>query len=246
MKPRISALERSVATPLAATEYERCANVLLSLDDRSWAAPTECAKWDVRQMAAHMLGMVEMAASVREGMRQQRAATQGGAADIDRLTGLQVAERADWSGHRIAARFTERWPKAVRARRRTPGLIRRRTMIGGVINGVEEPWTMGYLLDVILTRDPWMHRMDISRALDRVPQLTADHDGVLVADVVEEWAQRHGKDFALRLDGPAGGSWTVGSGDPVIELDAVDFCRVLSGRNGSLPLSELMGTEVPF
>jgi hypothetical protein len=32
----------------------------------------------------------------------------------------------------------------------------------------------------------------------------------------------------------------------VIELDAVEFCRVLSGRAGHLPLSELMGTEVPF
>ena len=24
----------------------------------------------------------------------------------------------------------------------------------------EEPWTIGYLIDVILTRDPWMHRID--------------------------------------------------------------------------------------
>ena len=65
----------------------------------------------------------------------------------------------------------------------TPGFIRRQTMIGGVINGAEEPWTLGYLIDVILTRDPWMHRLDICAALDRPPQLTADHDGVIVADV---------------------------------------------------------------
>jgi hypothetical protein len=32
------------------------------------------------------------------------------------------------------------------------------------INGVPEPWTLGYLIDVILTRDPWMHRMDIAAA----------------------------------------------------------------------------------
>ena len=32
------------------------------------------------------------------------------------------------------------------------------------INGVTEPWTLGYLIDVILTGDPWMHRMDIAAA----------------------------------------------------------------------------------
>ena len=66
----------------------------------------------------------------------------------------------------------------------TPGFIRRQTMTGGVINGAEEPWTLGYLIDVILTRDPWMHRLDICAALDRTPQLTADHNGVVVADLV--------------------------------------------------------------
>ena len=246
MKPRLSSLDRSVSTQLAATEYDRCATLLCSLDDPAWAEPTDCAGWDVRAMAAHMLGMVEMAASMRDGMRQQRAASKDGGFHIDRLTALQVAERASWSGTRVADRYAERWPKAARARRRVPGLMRRRPVPSGVINGVEEPWTMGYMLDVILTRDQWMHRMDISRALDRVPNVTADHDGVLVADVVEEWAQRHGKDFTLQLGGPAGGTWAVGSGDPLIELDAVEFCRVLSGRAGHLPLSELMGTEVPF
>lgn len=37
-----------------------------------------------------------------------------------------------------------------------------------------------------------MHRIDISRATGRPLTLTADHDGVLVADVVHEWAGRHG------------------------------------------------------
>jgi uncharacterized protein (TIGR03083 family) len=63
---------------LAATEYQRCAELLRSLDSRGWAAPTACPAWDVRQMAAHMLGMVEMAASIREGSRQRRAATVDG------------------------------------------------------------------------------------------------------------------------------------------------------------------------
>ena len=246
MEPRTPALERRIAMRLAATEYGRCAELLQSLDQEAWAAPTACPDWDVRQMAAHMLGMVELAASMRDGRRQQRAATVNGNLDVDRMTALQVSERADWSGPAIADRFSARFAKAVRGRRLTPGFIRRRTMIGGVINGIEEPWTLGYLIDIILTRDPWMHRFDICAALDRAPQLTADHDGVLVADVVAEWTDRHGKDFTLHLTGPAGGTWTVGSGGPKIELDAVGFCRVVSKRPGPADFAELMSTEVPF
>jgi uncharacterized protein (TIGR03083 family) len=111
MKPRLSSLDRSLATQLAVTEYERCTALLRSLDERAWAAPTECSGWDVRAMAAHMLGMVEMAASMRDGMRQQRAASKGGGFHIDRLTALRVAQRASWSGIRIAERYAERWPR---------------------------------------------------------------------------------------------------------------------------------------
>ena len=246
MKPRTSTLSRKTAMRLAATEYGRCAALLKSLDTHAWTAPTSCPLWDVRQMAAHMLGMVEMAASVREGSRQRRAATVNGAIDIDRLTALQVSERADWSGPAISTRFAERATNAVRGRRMTPGFIRRRTMIGGVINGVEETWTLGYLIDVILTRDPWMHRLDICEALKLTPHLTADHDGVIVSDVVNEWAERHGKDFSLHLTGPADGTWTVGAAGPPIELDAIDFCRALSKRPGAVDFSEVMSTEVPY
>jgi uncharacterized protein (TIGR03083 family) len=246
MTYRKSTLDRSRAMQLAATEFGRCADLLGSLRETDWPVRTECPEWDVRQMAAHMLGMVEMAASIREGRRQNKAAVVDGTFDIDALTRLQVRERADWSGTRIAARFAERWPAAVRGRRRTPWFMRRTTIPPLPINGSPETWTLGYLVDVILTRDPWTHRVDISRALGREPELTADHDGVLVADVVAEWMQRHGKDVTLRLTGPAGGTWRVGSNGPETELDAVEFCRVLSKRPGAVGLEMLMNTEVPF
>lgn len=60
-----------------------------------------------------------------------------------------------------------------------------------------EPWSFGFLIDVVLTRDTWMHRVDIARAAGQEPELTADHDGVLVADVVAEWASRHGQPCML-------------------------------------------------
>ncbi len=115
------------------------------------------------------------------------------------------------------------------------------------VNGRTERWTNGYLIDTILTRDPWMHRMDISRATERTPELSADHDGVLVADVVAEWAERHGRPYRLHLTGPAGGDFTAGSEGPELTLDAVDFCRALSGRPARLPTAhDLFDVAVPF
>jgi uncharacterized protein (TIGR03083 family) len=246
MTPLKAELDRSVAIQLAATEYERCATLLCTLTERDWATPTECPGWDVRQMAAHMLGMVEMAASMREGLRQNKAATIDGMFDLDELTDLQVRERADWTGARIADRYAARWPAAVKGRRRTPWFVRRRTLPPFQVNGAAEVWTMGYLIDVILTRDPWTHRMDICRALGREPLVTKSRDGAIVADVVAEWSRRHGKDYDLMLTGPAGGTWTVGVDGPRIELDAIEFCRVASKRAGTVPLETLLSTEVPF
>jgi len=247
MKSRESALPRSVAMRLAATEYDRCAEAFRSLHPAQWAARTDCPAWDVRQMAAHMLGMVEMAASMRESFRQQRKATKVGGVYIDALTQLQVDERKDWTPERITERYAARVAKAVAGRRRTPAFVRRRTMSQlNDMNGVQEPWTFGYLIDVILTRDPWMHRLDIAHATGTPLHLTADHDGLIVADIVAEWADRHGKDFELTLTGPAGGTWKVGANGPSWTLDAIDFCRATARRPASITLDELMNTELPY
>ena len=249
MEPRTSKIDRTTAMALAAAEYDRCTAMLRSLSPDDWTQPTACPNWDVRQMAAHMLGMMEMVASVPELIRQQLLSARRGAASgvtgTDSLTDLQVSERADWAPNRIVDRFARRGPKAVAGRRRMPGFLRKQTF-SELVNGAEEPWTYGFLFDVILTRDPWLHRTDIAAATGRALELTADHDGVIVADVVAEWADRHGKDFTLTLTGPAGGRWDVGLNGPSITVDAIEFCRVLSGRRGTVGLDQLLSTEVPF
>ena len=241
---RVAALPRPTAMRLAATEYQRFADLLRSLRPGDWTAATECPGWDVRAMAAHALGMAEMAASIRENIRQLRLARRRGGVFIDALTALQVDERQDMTPAQIVDAFAARAPKAARGRRRTPGFIRRRAMPEPQQVGAhEEEWTIGYLIDVILTRDPWMHRADIARATGAPHILTAGHDGVLVADVVAEWAARHGEPYALRLTGPAGGAWQRGDFGPEIEIDAVDFCRAVSGR---VAAAGLLSTQVPF
>lgn len=233
---------------LAATEYDRFLALLRSLPGGDWARPTQCAPWDVRDVAAHVLGMVEMAASVREQGRQYMAARtrreQRGGLFLDALTGVQVDERADWTPRQIIDRFGERAPKAASGRKRAPGFIRRRTMpVPQDVDGRQEAWTFGYLIDVILTRDPWMHRIDIVQATGAELVLTPDHDGLIVADIVEDWAARHGEPYELHLTGPAGGVWARGTDGPGISLDAVEFCRAISGRATG---DGLLTTHVPF
>ncbi|MEP6980709.1 MAG: maleylpyruvate isomerase family mycothiol-dependent enzyme [Nakamurella sp.] len=247
MNPRNSALPRPLAMELARTEYDRCLDLFRSLTESDWATPTDCPAWDVRQMGCHMLGMVEMAASVRENVRQQRKASRAGGDPLDALTALQVAEREDWLPQRLVEVFAVRAPKAAIGRRRAPALIRKRAMPGHQdVNGAREPWSFGYLVDVILTRDPWMHRIDIAHATGRPLRVTEDHDGVIVADVVAEWAGRHGKDFDLTLTGPAGGKWQVGSDGPALTFDAIEFCRALALRPAGIPSEDLMGTAIAF
>lgn len=242
----IPALVRPETGVLATTENERVLDLLRSLHDEDWSRPTDCPAWDVRAMAAHVLGGMEAFASLGQFVHQMRAGKKaaGDGPFIDGMTAVQVDERSHLSREQLLERLAEVGPRAARARGRVPGLLRGMPMKEEV-GGVEEKWKLGYLLDVILTRDTWMHRVDIASATDRELVLAADHDGRLVADVVAEWARRHGQPFTLHLEGPAGGTFTKdgGGGSAEITVDAVEFCRTLSGRaNGA----GLLAQEVPF
>jgi uncharacterized protein (TIGR03083 family) len=248
--PRPARLTRPTATALARAEYDRMIGLLAALGPDDWRRPTDCPDWDVRQLASHVVGMAAMCTSPFEMARQQRAASsdhreRGGAA-IDALTALQVREREDRSPAQLLAELEKVAPRAARGRRWVPAVLRRRTFPEPQrLNGSDELWTVGYLIDVILTRDCWMHRVDLTRATGLSMELRSDHDGVIVDDVVHEWAGRHGRSCRVELTGPAGGRWSFGSaGDAEsITLDAVEFCRTVSGR---APASGLLATEVPF
>lgn len=245
--PLRPALDRDVAMRLAATEYDRVVDLLDRLTPDQWATPTDCPGWDVRAMAGHMVGMAQLVASLRETLRQQRVAKRRAKRDggpvIDSLTALQIEEHASLSTGELVDAMRRLAPRAVRGRRRMPALARNRTLDPEVVGGRKEWWTLGYLLDVILTRDPFMHRIDITRATGLPMAATADHEGVIVDDVVREWAKRHGTPYTLELTGPAGGRWEQGTGGEEITMDAFDFCRAVSGRG---PASGLVAEQVPF
>ena len=245
-EPRAPRLDRAAALRLAETEYRRFSDQLRTLAPEHWSAPTACPAWDVHAMVCHVLGMAEFAASPVEGVRQARAARRAGGLFIDGLTAVQQRKHRHRSPAELTTALERVGPRAARGRARVPALLRARPLRDQPVDerGLQtEDWRLGYLLDVVLTRDTWMHRSDIAAATGRPMELTRDHDGVLVADVVEEWAQRHGAGCTLTLTGPAGGTWTWGANGPSFELDGVEFCRLLSGRGRA---DGLLATRVPF
>ncbi|MCU1586598.1 MAG: hypothetical protein JWN31_91 [Frankiales bacterium] len=228
----IPALSRSEGMALAAVEGQRLVVLLESLTPEQWAAPTECEPWSVRDVATHVLGNHEALASVREQVHQLVAARRRGGDLVDAFGVVQLADRETLSPADIVARLRAAFPASVRARRRWPGAFRAgRTTVPLV--GHDERWSIAYLHDVIYTRDAWMHRMDICRAAGVEPTLDGVHDGAIVQRIVQEWADRHGQAFALELTGPAGGAFSgQGTGEvTTMTMDAVDFCRAVSGRD---------------
>jgi uncharacterized protein (TIGR03083 family) len=245
----IEPLSHEEAMRLQAKELELALESLRSVDDAAWANRTDCPAWDVRAMYQHVLGACEAGASVRENLHQLRRARahrkhNGGPLEAA-LSAVQVAERADLNPAQIVDRLASTAPKTVRGRARTPAPIRNRAKLA-VDGPVFESWRLGYLIDTIYLRDLWMHRVDLARAVDQPLELSATHDGRIVADVVAEWARRHGKAFVLELTGPAGGAYCNDPGSREadhLSLDAVEFCRTLAGR---VPATGLLTTVVPF
>jgi len=240
----VPALGRSEAAVLAAAENDRFVALIESLEPDDWTAPTDCPDWDVRALVSHVVGVMEANASIPEFVHQLRAGKKaaGDRPDIDGMTEVQVRERADLGPEQLTRRLAVIAPKAAKGRKRVPALIRGRSMKVEV-DGVMEPWRLGYLFDVILTRDVWMHRVDITRATRRPLELDGEHDGRLVAGVVAEWASRHGQPFILHLEGLAGGNYATDDPGETITIDAVEFCRTVSGR---APGTGLLTQEVPF
>jgi uncharacterized protein (TIGR03083 family) len=243
---------RTDAREVALAAYARMLALLEALEPDAWDAPTECGGWHVTDVVGHVIGAGESCASVRELVRQQRwgrrhAADFGGNA-LDATNDLQVREHAGLSPAAMVASLRQVAPAAVRGRMRLPRLLRAVTLPmdpgGSTAAGMPARLSLGHLMDVVYTRDVWLHTIDIARATHVTHVPDANVDRRVVEDVVAEWARRHGQPFTLELTGPAGGRF-VGGHAPgeQLSLDAVEFCRILSGRS---PGSGLLAQPVPF
>lgn len=237
-------LGHAEAARLQLEEHTRFLDVLRELAPDDWDRTVgDCPAWTVRDMATHVLATLEASASIRENLHQLRRARRRSEPLADAISAVQVGDRAALAPAEVLARLDAAIPKGVAARRRLPAPIRHGVRTKVPMPWGTERWRLGYLLDTIYLRDVWMHRIDLSRTVGRPLRLTPEHDGRIVADVVAEWARRHGQPFHLVAGGPAGGAYVQGTGGDDLTVDAVDLCRTLSGRE---PGSGLLTTEVPF
>src|SRR5260370_19795009 len=228
----IPPLIRPETLELARAEYTRMLDLLAGLEREAWTAATECPGWDVRRMVAHVLGATEAHGSLREFAHQMRLGRRGPGPLEAGSSAVQVSERDHLTPSELLHRFRRAALRSVSARRRVPWIVRA-LPIKDDSTDPPERWRLGYLLDIIYTRDCWMHRVDICRATGTYPTLSADHDGRIIADVVADLARRHSQAFTLNLTGPAGGTYTCGGATPPQghTLDTVQFCRILSARH---------------
>jgi hypothetical protein len=156
---------------------------------------------------------------------------------------VQVHDHRAEPGPGLVERFALLWPRAVQARRRKPTALRRIIVSSG--DPSMSRFSIGYLLDIIYNRDLWMHRLDLARATGQ-PFTVSDHDRLIVEQVVRDLALAwQAPPIALDLTGTAGGTWTIGAGEPVacVRADAVAFMRSLAGRDHDPPLELVSGDE---
>ncbi len=241
----IPPLDHDEAMGLAEVEISRLLALVDDLRADEWQRPTDCTGWTVRDMLGHLLGMMKLHADPEERGRQIKTAAElahrSGELRLTEMTALQVREQADLSTDGLRRALHETAPRGLAARRAVPVGVRT-APYDSELPG-EGMWTLGYLFDIIHTRDPWLHRVDICRATDRGLFLTADHDGRIVANVVADWAPRHGRPFILELTGPAGATFTAGTAGVHLRMDAIEFCRTLSGRETG---TGILATPVVF
>jgi uncharacterized protein (TIGR03083 family) len=241
---------REEAERLGFAAYAALIDDLEGLTAEQWETATVCAPWTIADMARHLVGAAKANASTRELMRQlvhgarHKSVFDGNA--LDATNQLQVDDHRHLGPADLLAELRAVYPDSVRTRTGRSRLYNRLHVPidagGSTADGMPAKLNLGDLFRVVYTRDVWLHRIDIAKALGRQPALDAQIDGRIVEDVVKEWADRHSQPFDLHLTGPAGGHFRRPGDGPTIELDAVEFCWILSGR--AEPAPDLNGSAL--
>jgi uncharacterized protein (TIGR03083 family) len=237
---RIPSLTHREAAEMAAVELERFLACVELLAPADWEQPTACTLWNVRQVVAHVTGAAAAYARWSQFKRQtslfvQRPYRKAGFSLLDALNQIQVDDRSAATPAALIAELREVGPRAIATRKRLPALVRAAIPLPMPVFGVAP---LGYLTDLIYTRDMWMHRLDICRATGREMVQTPQHDGRITALVVRD-LERHltpklaGQAVVYELTGIAGGSFRLGenvSPTARITMDVLNFHLLASGR----------------
>ena len=202
---------------------------LEALEPDDWLVVTECHPWTVRDIGAHIagelvwtrnpLGYAQLVAGWLRHYRRRSF--------LDGTNEAALRVRRDWTTGQLLDVLRRDAPRAV-----APAWARPLPLAG--VANLPRYATFGYLADVVLARDCFVHRHDIARATGRTLGFDPS-DTEVVAQVVRDLRRAwRGPEVTLRLTGPAGGTWRLGLGEtadgPIAEVDAVEFLRHLSGR----------------
>jgi uncharacterized protein (TIGR03083 family) len=201
----IEVSDRATVGDGAVAEYEAFADLLESLDDPAWRAPSRCTGFDVRDVAGHVVGLAEDVAKGVPGSRtaEEEAATvrddapAAAAARLRTAVGalralLEVVDDDAWNG---------------------PSPVPDLTLGAGVL-------TLWY--------DTYVHADDIRAATGRPSERGRGLDAA-VAYLANELTNRGWGPATLALDGVD--KYAVGGGDgPTVTGDALQFVLVATGR----------------
>ncbi|HEY4459708.1 MAG TPA: maleylpyruvate isomerase family mycothiol-dependent enzyme [Pseudonocardiaceae bacterium] len=211
-------------------------SLLAELSEDDWDRPTASAGWTVRDVVAHLVGQhVESARPWRipGKLRQARRQFPDHSA-LDAHNALHILEYGSRTADELRQLLVRFGPKAVRARRRMPAVIRRRSFARFFPDEHLPDLSFAYLVDVLSNRDTWMHRLEIARATER-PFATGMHDYDIVVQVLRDLAESwDGPAITLELRGAIDGRWALGGTEPVAVVRArtLDYLWHLSGRGG--------------
>lgn len=229
----IAAIDHAEAMKLTAAENDKFLELITGLSSTQWQTPTECPRWTVKSMVAHVTGSARSQASIPEFVRQVYSGRKlmdsiNGQYWWDGMNEVQVVEREDSSADQLVEEWSVASKAALKARTTMPRPIARLPLLNLPDPVGRQP--ISYLFDMGFTRDVWMHRVDIAFATDQPPAFDGVHDARIMADIVAEWSTTHCEAFDLTITGPAGGRFTSGAGGEVLEVEPVEFLRTLTGR----------------
>ncbi|MEU4604390.1 maleylpyruvate isomerase family mycothiol-dependent enzyme [Kribbella sp. NPDC023972] len=220
-------------------EIQAWHDLLASLEGSEWHRRTVCDEWDVADIAGHLIGQAEDVIKPWSFPRRFRKARRvyPDKPRFDAHMMVQADEHRGTPPAELRALFDRVWAKATRRISRNPELIRRVTM---EVEGL--PMALGYIWDILLARDLWMHRDDVCQAVGR-PFDAGPYAEEIIAQVVYDvdtlpfWGERPA--VVLELTGQGGGTYRLGRDEPVgrAAVDAVSYMRTLSGRDDNPSVS---------
>lgn len=236
----IPGLTHQEAVEIAAEELRRFQALIEGLEDDDWKQQTACALWTVKDIVAHQAAHVSSVTSVGAFMSQANPLVmhpyrKNGMNMLDAMNQAQVDLRHQYTSEQLISEIRETTQRSLQGRDHLPAFVRSLVL---PMPGFDQPKSLGYLFDVIYTRDMWMHRIDICHATGRKMLIDLNHDGRIVALAVKDLAEKskyglHGRAAVLKLTGAAGGSYRIGGNvapTATIEMDVLTFAVLTSGR----------------